>query len=179
MSFYISFTMASLMTFLPGLPVLTTAVPVLTVSIAIIILGIPLTSLVRNVPKAYGFIFAVCELQDSLKASQKEVAALKAERDAAVVERDEAGTVSALRVTIARLESEAEAARIEAATAAVTVQQLKTALAGSVLEKESIITQKDAAIAGQKAAIEDPTTARRHLQASYRGRPDEGHSLHS
>ena len=62
MSFYISSTMASLMTFLPGLPVLTTAAPVLTVSIAIIILGIPLTSLVRNVPKAYGFIFAVLYL---------------------------------------------------------------------------------------------------------------------
>ena len=41
----------------------------------------------------------------------------------------------------------------------MTVQQLKAALAGSVLEKEAIIAQKDAAIAGQKAAIEDLTVA--------------------
>ena len=51
-----------LLAFLPGLPVLTAALPVLTVSVVIIVLGIPVTSLVRTVPKAHGTIFVVIYL---------------------------------------------------------------------------------------------------------------------
>ena len=67
MLFYlISFTMAFLMTFLPGLPVLTAAIPVLTVTIVTIVLGIPVTSLVRIVPKAHGIIFVIIYLITSV-----------------------------------------------------------------------------------------------------------------